>query len=58
MNMQRDFVRLNKIKEWRDFMIENQEQLKIENESYWPEWNAGYLECLEDLKAIMESKIN
>ena len=56
--MQRDFVRLNKIKEWRDFMIENQEQLKIENESYWPEWNAGYLECLEDLKAIMESKIN
>lgn len=45
------------IKSWCAFMIKNQEQLKEE----WigpimPYWNQGYLECLEDLRAILESE--
>ena len=44
------------IKAWCEFMIENQEELKKENACYWPEWNKGYLECLEDLRAVLESE--
>ncbi len=34
-----------------DFMIENQEQLKVENKPMeFPEWNKGYLEALTDMR--------
>ena len=57
-----DTAKLLAIKAWCLFMIKNQEELKKEwvpdeFEGYeWPDWNKGYLECLEDLRAILESE--
>lgn len=46
---------LNLIKTWNDEAIRSQEELKIENHSFeFPQWNKGYLECLQDLKRIIQ----
>jgi uncharacterized protein YeaO (DUF488 family) len=39
-------------KDWLDFAIENQEELKKENTMpyQFPEWNKGYLEALNDAR--------
>lgn len=36
---------------WLEFMIENQEGLKLEHkDTEFPQWNVGYLEALHDTK--------
>lgn len=46
---------LELIKIWNAEAIRNQEQLKKENETFeFPQWNKGYLACLEDLKGIIK----
>jgi len=48
---------LNLIEHWMEFSIENQEELKLEHKGMpFPEWNKGYLDCLYDLKKIIEGK--
>lgn len=43
------------IRLWLSEAIRNQEGLKEENDTFpFPEWNKGYLTCLEDLKEIIE----
>jgi hypothetical protein len=47
------------IKEWLDFAIKSQEQLKIENDYIqFPQWNAGYLEALKNMKVIVTTETN
>ena len=44
--------KLDPFKDWLDFAIENQEELKKENTMtyHFPEWNKGYLEALLDVQ--------
>lgn len=51
-----DEKRLKRIIDWLEFSLENQNQLLMEMEYFpFPQWNSGYLECLNDLKEIIES---
>jgi hypothetical protein len=43
------------IKRWVDFSIENQEQLEVECKEFpLPDWNKGYLQCLNDIQTILK----
>lgn len=38
---------------WLDYMLENQEEIKVEyayHPSHYPDWNKGYYEALIDMK--------
>lgn len=42
------------VKNWMEFSILNQEELKNEYKGIeFPQWNKGYLECLEDLRRFV-----
>lgn len=46
---------LNLIKIWNDEAIRSQHELQKENHLFeFPQWNKGYLACLEDLKNIIK----
>ena len=54
IDLQEMHATLTKLKHFIDFSIENQEELKAEHsDTPFPEWNKGYLECLETIKRII-----
>lgn len=58
--MVKDAERVQAIKDWCDFMLLNQRELKKEYSflaESWHGWNNGYTKCLQDLKEIIDSQI-
>jgi hypothetical protein len=50
---------IEKLQRWLEFMILNQEQLKIEYKDIpYPEWNKGYLEALNDCMKSLRGNFN